>query len=296
MPGDLSFAVELLVSGLFVGVLYAMVALGFVLIYKASDVFNVAQGAMMLFASLALVSVLPSLGWGGGLLFAIILMVVLALAIERLTLRPLIGQPPLTLFMVTIGISFVLEGLAQLFWGTQPKELHLGVSSAPFQFAGIFINQGDLAAAGVAGALVTGLVWFFQKTRIGLGLRAVADDHEAALAVGIRLRTVWAVTWGLAGIVALAAGVLWGNRIGVHFAVSLIAFKALPVVIIGGIDSIPGAIIGGLLIGASENLAEGFLGPLVGGGVQDVFAYIVALIFLIVRPYGLFGREIIERV
>lgn len=296
MPGDLSFAAELLVSGLFVGVLYAMVALGFVLIYKASDVFNVAQGAMMLFASLALVSVLPSLGWGGGLLFVIVLMVVLALAIERLTLRPVIGQPPLTLFMVTIGITFVLEGLAQLFWGTQPKELHLGLSSAPFQFAGVFINRGDIAAATVAGVLVTGLVWFFQKTRIGLGLRAVADDHEAALAVGIRLRTVWAVTWALAGIVALAAGVLWGNRIGVHFAVSLIAFKALPVLIIGGIDSIPGAIIGGLLIGASENLAEGFLGPLVGGGVQDIFAYILALIFLIVRPYGLFGREIIERV
>jgi branched-chain amino acid transport system permease protein len=296
VSSDLSFAAELLASGLLVGVLYAMVALGFVLIYKASDIFNFAQGAMTFFAALALVSVLPVAGWVPALVFVVLLMFAVALAIERLALRPLVGQPPLSLAMATIGITFVLGGLAQAIWGTQPKRLPLGVVTKPIEVAGILVNQTDLLAAGLVALLVAGLVWFFQRTKIGLGLRAVADDHEAALSVGIPLRRVWAVAWGLSGVVAIVAGILWGNRLGVGFAISQIALKALPVLIIGGIDSIPGAIAGGLIVGASESLAEGFIGPLVGGGVQDIFAYLVALVFLIVRPYGLFGRPVIERV
>jgi branched-chain amino acid transport system permease protein len=296
VPSDLSYAAELFVRGLLVGVLYAMVALGFVLIYKASDVFNFAQGAMTFFAALALASVLPTAGWVPALLFVVLLMFALALAIERLALRPLVGQPPLSLAMATIGITFVLGGLGQAIWGTQPKRLPLGVSPNPIAVAGILVNRADLLAAGLVALLVAGLVWFFQRTKVGLGLRAVADDHEAALSVGIPLRRVWAVAWGLSGVVAIVAGILWGSRLGVGFAISLIALKALPVLIIGGIDSIPGAIVGGLIVGASESLAEGFIGPLVGGGVQDIFAYLVALVFLIVRPYGLFGRPVIERV
>ncbi len=296
MPQGLMFASELFVSGLLVGLLYAMVALGFVLIYKASDVFNFAQGAMTFLAALALVSVLPTLGWVGALLFAVALMVLLAVVFERLALRRLVGQPHLSLAMATIGLTSVIEGLAQAVWGTEPKGLHLGISPVPLNVGGILVSQGDLVGAAVAAVLVITLVLFFQRTRIGLGLRAVADDHEAALSVGIRLRVTWVLTWALSGIVALAAGILWGSRIGVHFSLSFVVLKALPVLIIGGIDSIPGAIVGGLIVGASENLAEGFIGPLVGGGVQEVFAYLIALIFLIVRPYGLFGRETIERV
>ena len=296
MPADLSYAAELLVSGLLVGVLYAMVALGFVLIYKASDVFNFAQGAMTFFAALALVSVLPRLGWVLGLLFVAALMGVVALAVERLALRPLAGRPPLALAMSTLGVTFALGGLAQALWGTEPQRLSLGIPATPIEAAGILINRIDLFAAGAVAVLVAALVWFFQRTKIGLGLRAVSDDHEVAMSVGIALRRVWMVAWTLSGLVALAAGILWGNRVGVGFAVSLIAFKALPVLIIGGVDSIPGAILAGLLVGAGENLAEGFVGPLVGGGLNDVFAYLLALLVLMVRPYGFFGREIIERV
>lgn len=296
MSPDLGFALELLVSGLLVGVLYAMVALGFVLIYKASDVFNFAQGAMTFFAALALVSVLPHLGWPLGLLFVVLLMAALAVVVERVALRPLAGRPPLALAMSTLGVTFALSGLAQALWGTEPQRLSLGISPEPIQAAGILINRVDLVAAGAVAIIVAALIWFFQRTKLGLGLRAVADDHEAAMSVGIALRRVWVVAWTLSGLVAIAAGILWGNRIGVGFAVSLIALKALPVLIIGGIDSIPGAIIGGLIVGATESLAEGFIGPLVGGGVQEIFPYLVALIFLMVRPYGLFGRPVIERV
>ncbi len=293
---DLKFVAELLVSGLLVGVLYALVALGFVLIYKASDVFNFAQGAMTFVAALALVSFLPALGWLGAVVATVVLMGVLALGVERLVLRPLVGQPHLSLAVATLGLAFVLEGLAQLVWGTQPKRLDLGLPPQPLQVGGIFVGRADLLSAIVAAVLVVGLVWFFQRTRTGLALRAVADDHEAALAMGIHLKTVWTVVWALSGIVALVAGVVWGHRLGVHFAVSLVAFKALPVLIIGGIDSIPGAILGGLLVGAGESLAEGLVGPYVGRGIQDVFAYLLALVFLLVRPHGLFGREVIERV
>jgi branched-chain amino acid transport system permease protein len=295
MP-DLLFAIELTISGLLNGVMYALVALGFVLIYKASGVFNFAQGAMTLFAALALVGILARVGLGLAIVFAIGVMVAFAFAMERVVLRPLVGRPPLSIFMATIGVSFVLEGVAQSIWGAEPKGLNLGISARPIEIGGVYIGRVELYSAAAAAALVAALIWFFQKTTIGLGLRAVSDDHEAALSVGISLRRVWAITWTIAGLVAVAAGIAWGTRLGVHFAVVLIAFKALPVIIIGGIESIPGAILAGLVVGATENLAEGFIGPAVGGGVKDFFPYLIALLFLLVRPYGLFGREIIERV
>jgi branched-chain amino acid transport system permease protein len=296
MSGDILFAAELTLSGLLVGVMYALVALGFVLIYKASAVFNFAQGAMTLFAALALVGCLPAVGLGGALVAALILMTLLALGIERLILRPLVARPPLSLFMATIGLGFFLEGLSQAIWGTQPKGLDIGIPDTPFEVAGIFISGLDLMSAIVAAVLVLVLIWFFQHTTTGLGLRAVSDDHEAALAVGIPLRQAWRVTWAIAGLVAVVAGMLWGTRLGVQFSLSLVALKALPVLIIGGLESIPGAIIGGLIVGAIERLAGGFIDPYVGGGVKDFSPYLLALVFLIFRPYGLFGREIIERV
>jgi branched-chain amino acid transport system permease protein len=296
MASDLLFAVELGVSGLLVGVMYALVALGFVLIYKASAVFNFAQGAMTLFAALALVGFIPYLGLVGALVAALLLMALLALGIERIILRPLVARPPLSLFMATIGLGFFLEGFSQALWGTQPKGLDLGIPDTPFDVGGVFISRLDLVGALVATVLVLALVWFFQRTTTGLGLRAVSDDHEAALAVGISLRQAWTVTWTIAGIVAVVAGMLWGTRLGVQFSLSLVALKALPVLIIGGLESIPGAIIGGLIVGATERLVGGFIDPYVGGGVKDFSPYLLALVFLIFRPYGLFGREVIERV
>jgi branched-chain amino acid transport system permease protein len=296
MSGELLFAVELGVSGLLVGVMYSLVALGFVLIYKASAVFNFAQGAMTLFAALALVGFIPYVGMVGALVAVFLLMALLALGIERIILRPLVARPPLSLFMATIGLGFFLEGFSQALWGTQPKGLDIGIPDTPFDVAGIFISRLDLLGAIVAALLVLALVWFFQRTRTGLGLRAVSDDHEAALAVGIPLRQAWTVTWTFAGMVAVVAGILWGARLGVQFSLSLVALKALPVLIIGGLESIPGAIIGGLIVGATERLVGGFIDPYVGGGVKDFSPYLLALVFLIFRPYGLFGREIIERV
>jgi len=296
MSGELLFALELLLSGLLVGVMYSLVALGFVLIYKASGVFNFAQGAMTLFAALALVGFLPWLGMVGAFIAALVVMVLLALAIERVVLRPLVARPPLSLFMATIGLGFFLEGFSQALWGTQPKGLDIGISDTPWIVAGLFISRLDVVGAAVAAMLVLGLVWFFQKTTTGLGLRAVSDDHEAALSVGIPLAQAWAITWAIAGLVAVVAGLLWGGRLGVQFSLSLVALKALPVLIIGGLDSIPGAIIGGLIVGATERLVGGFIDPYVGGGMKDFSPYLLALVFLIFRPYGLFGREFIERV
>jgi branched-chain amino acid transport system permease protein len=296
MSGELLFAVELGVSGLLVGVMYSLVALGFVLIYKASAVFNFAQGAMTLFAALALVGFIPYIGMVGAVVAVFLLMALLALGIERIILRPLVARPPLSLFMATIGLGFFLEGFSQALWGTQPKGLDLGIPDTPFEVAGIFISRLDLLGAIVAAFLVLALVWFFQRTTTGLGLRAVSDDHEAALAVGIPLRQAWTVTWAIAGMVAVVAGILWGTRLGVQFSLSLVALKALPVLIIGGLESVPGAIIGGLIVGATERLVGGFIDPYVGGGVKDFSPYVLALMFLIFRPYGLFGREIIERV
>lgn len=293
---DLIYGIELLITGLLIGSMYSMVALGFVLIFKASSVFNFAQGAMTLFAALTLVGLIPIFGFWLALALSVTAMCVVALFAERVIFRPLIGGEPLVLFMATLGLALILEGAAQIFWGTQPYGLDLGIPLEPLKLGDVYISKFDLTAAFVAGVLVLALVLFFQKTKIGLGLRAIADDHVAAQSMGIQLRKVWAVVWIVAGIVALVTGMLWGARIGVHFAMSLIAFKALPVLIIGGIESVPGAIVGGLIVGAAEALGEGFIGPLVGGGVQDIMAYLVAFLFLMFRPYGLFGQEIIERV
>jgi branched-chain amino acid transport system permease protein len=297
----MSFFIEVLAGGLLAGVMYSLVALGFVLIYKASGVFNFAQGAMVFFAALTFVS-LTERGWNPwlALLVTLAIMVALGIAIERVVLRPLVNQPQITLFMATIGLTFVLEGLSQLFWGSQPHNLELGIPDVPMEWlsekANINISQFDLFGALVAGGLVAGLAIFFQKTRIGRALRAVADDHQAALAVGIPLQHIWAIVWSVAGFVALAAGLLWGARNGVQYALTFLALKALPVLILGGFESIPGAIVGGLIIGASEKLAEVYLGPYVGGGIESWFAYVLALLFLLVRPEGLFGEKIMDRV
>lgn len=291
------FLIEVLVGGLLSGVMYSLVAIGFVLIYKTSGVLNFAQGAMLLFAALTFVS-LTERGFNFplafGLTFAI--MVVLGIGIERAVLRPLTNKPPMTLFMATLGLSYMIEGAAQLLWGTQVHGLDLGIEDLPFNVAGIFISQFDIFAALVAIGLVGALSAFFRYTRIGLGFRAVADDQFAALAVGLKLPWIWASVWAAAGLVALVAGLLWGARSGVQFSLSLIVLKALPVLVLGGFDSILGAIIGGLLIGASEKLAEVYLGQFVGGGIEGWFAYVLALIFLLVRPAGLFGQKLVERV
>jgi branched-chain amino acid transport system permease protein len=297
----MNFFVEVAVGGLLAGVMYALVALGFVLIYKASGVFNFAQGAMVFFAALTFVSLLE-MGWNFWLAFAatLALMVLAGIAIERVVLRPLINQPPITLFMATIGLTFVLEGLSQILWGSQPHGLEVGIQDVPIEWISqkwnVNISQFDLFAAAVAGGLVAVLALLFQKTRIGRALRAVADDHQAALAVGIPLQHIWAIVWAVAGFVALVAGIIWGVRNGVQYALTFVALKALPVLILGGFESILGAIVGGLIIGTSEKLAEVYLGPMVGGGIESWFAYVIALLFLLVRPEGLFGERHIDRV
>lgn len=287
------FFLEVLVGGLLSGVMYALVAIGFVLIYKTSGVLNFAQGAMLLFAALTFVS-LTERGISFPLAFAI--MVALGIVIERTVLRPLTNRPPITLFMATLGLSYVIEGAAQLIWGTQVHGLDLGIEDVPFDVGGVFISQFDLFAAAVGATLVAVLSVFFRYTRIGLGFRAVADDPFAALAVGLRLPFIWATVWAAAGLVALVAGLLWGARVGVQFSLSLVVLKALPVLVLGGFDSIPGAILGGLLIGAAEKLAEVYLGAYFGGGIESWFAYVLALVVLLVRPAGLFGQKRVERV
>ena len=296
-----AFFFEVLIGGLLAGVMYALVALGFVLIYKASGVFNFAQGAMVFFAALTFVSLTErGMNFWVALVVTVAVMVVLGILTERVVLRPLVNQPPITLFMATIGLTFVLEGLSQIVWGSQPHGLELGVPDVPMEWlsqsTNINISQFDLFAAGVAGLLVAVLAVFFQKTRIGRALRAVADDHQAALAVGIPLQHIWAIVWAVAGFVALVAGMVWGVRNGVQYALTFVALKALPVLILGGFESIPGAILGGLIIGASEKLAEVYIGPMVGGGIESWFAYVIALLFLLVRPEGLFGEKHIDRV
>lgn len=291
------FFIEVLIGGLLSGVMYSLVALGFVLIFKASGVFNFAQGAMVLFAALSLVGFMEMGApiWLA-LMLAVAVMVVLALVIERVVLRPLVNQEHIIMFMSTIGIAYFLDGFGQLIWGSEVKMLDLGIPNSPFEVGGVLLNQFDLFAAVIAGVLVAGLAVFFQKTRVGRALRAVADDHQAALSVGIPLKTIWAVVWAVAGIVGLVAGIMWGSKLGVQFSLALIALKALPVLILGGFTSIPGAIIGGLIIGAGEKVAEVFWGSAFGGGIEEWFAYMLALVFLVFRPQGLFGEKIIERV
>jgi branched-chain amino acid transport system permease protein len=286
-----------LVGGLLSGVMYSLVAIGFVLIYKTSGVLNFAQGAMLLFAALTFVSLLErGVPFWLALLATLVVMIALGIAIERVVLRPLVNQSPMTLFMATLGLSYVIEGAAQLLWGTQVHGLDLGINDIPFEVGGVLISQFDLFAAAIAGALVTAFALFFRYTRTGLAFRAVADDQFAALAVGLRLTRVWAAVWTAAGIVALVGGLLWGARLGVQFSLSLVVLKALPVLVLGGFDSVAGAIVGGLLIGAIEKLAEVYVGPLFGGGIEAWAAYVVALGFLLVRPSGLFGQKLVERV
>ena len=296
------FIFEVLIGGLLTGVLYSLVALGFVLIFKASAVFNFAQGSMCLFAALALVRLLEVLPLPLALLCAAAVMVALAVAIERLVLRPLVNQQAIILFMATIGITFFLDGFGQSLFGSEVYTLDLGIPKEPLILferlipGGILVNEFDLWSAVAAGVLVSVLAVFFQRTRIGRALRAVADDHQAALSVGIPLRHIWVIVWSVAGLVALVAGIIWGSKLGVQFSVALVALKALPVLMLGGLTSVPGAIVGGLIVGAGEKLSEVFLGPFFGGGIENWFAYVLALLFLLVRPQGLFGERIIERV
>jgi branched-chain amino acid transport system permease protein len=298
------FVLEVAISGLLSGVLYALVALGFVLIYKASGVFNFAQGIMVLFAALTFVRLNAAfnatgpgqLGFWAAIACTIAIMIVLAAAVERLVLRPLVNQPPLTMFMATMGLSVILEGVTAMIGGNQIFTLDIGISDDPIEIGGILVRKLDLFAAGAGAVLVAVLAVFFQTTRVGRGLRAVADDNLAALSVGIPLRNIWILVWSLSGAVALFAGVIWGAKLGVQFSLSIIALKSLPVLLLGGFTSIPGAIIGGLIIGASEKLTEVFLAPIIGGAIETWFAYVFALAFLLVRPQGLFGEKIIERV
>lgn len=304
------FFFETLVSGLMTGVMYALVALGFVLIFKASGMVNFAQGVMALFAALALYDFISEDGWvyqlfgftlpvWAGILGTIVVMIILAWLIERLMLQHLVKQEPIILFMASIGLAYTLEGVGDILFGSDVKPLDIGIPQGAWEWAfdyGFYVEKLELFAAATAVILVTVLGFFFHYTRIGRALRAVADDHQAALSVGINLRTIWIIVWSVAGIVALVAGIMWGSSSGVQFSLSLIALKALPVLILGGFTSIAGAIIGGLIIGVGETLAAVYVGPYVGGGIENWFAYMLALVFLFFRPQGLFGERIIERV
>jgi len=306
MPG---FYVEVLLGGLMAGVLYSLVALGFALIFKASGVFNFAQGAMVLFAALAVARLAERMPLWAAILLAMAIMVVLAWLIERLVLRPLVNQEPVALLMATLGVAYFLDGFGQTVWGSDIYSIELGIAKEPVMIlaglfqGGILVNKEDFVAAIVAAALVLGLAVFFQKTPTGRALRAVADDHQAAQSIGIPLNRIWVIVWSVAGFVALVAGVIWGSKLGVQFSLSQVALKALPVVILGGFTSVTGAIVGGLIIGVGEKMAEVFLGPvlvqafdLAGGGIENWFAYMLALLFLLVRPEGLFGEKHIDRV
>jgi len=304
---------ETLIGGLMSGILYSLIALGFVLIYKASGVFNFAQGAMVLFAALAMARfaewIQKYTGLDGkivvnGLAFAgaVAVMVVVAWLVERLALSKLVNQEGITLLMATLGIAYLLEGAGQMIFGNDIYKIDIGLPKDPmFLFeqsfpGGILVGKEDLYAALIAAALVAGLSLFFQKTATGRALRAVADDHQAAQSIGIPLSRIWVIVWSVAGFVALVAGMIWGSKLGVQFSLSLVALKALPVVILGGLTSVPGAIVGGLLIGVGEKLSEAYLGPMLGGGIEYWFGYVLVLVVLLVRPQGLFGEKIIDRV
>ena len=304
---------ETLIGGLMSGMLYSLVALGFVLIFKASGVFNFAQGAMVLFAALAMARFsewFPELlGFDNKLLAnllafggAMLVMVAVAWLIERLVLGKLVNQEGITLLMATLGVTYFLDGLGQTLFGSEIYKIDIGLPKDPmfllentFQ-GGILVNKEDLYAAAIAATLVVGLSLFFQKTSTGRALRAVADDHQAAQSIGIPLSRVWVIVWSVAGFVALVAGMIWGSKLGVQFSLSVLALKALPVVILGGLTSVPGAILGGLIIGVGEKLSEVYIGPMLGGGIEIWFGYVLVLVVLLVRPQGLFGEKIIDRV
>jgi len=309
----MAFFLETLLGGLMAGMLYSLVALGFVLIYKASGVFNFAQGAMVLFAALAMARFAEWLPQITGLTHPVLvnliafllaggMMFIVAWLIERLVLRRLVNQEGTTLLMATLGIAYFLEGLGQSIFGNDIYKIDIGMPKDPVMAfenvfpGGLLINQEDLIAALIAALLVALLSVFFQKTGTGRALRAVADDHQAAQSIGIPLNRIWVIVWCVAGVVALVAGMIWGSKLGVQFSLATVALRALPVVILGGLTSVPGAIIGGLIIGVGEKLSEVFLGPYVGGGIEIWFAYVLALLFLLVRPQGLFGEKIIDRV
>jgi branched-chain amino acid transport system permease protein len=297
MVANPTFLIEVLIGGIASGLMYSLVALGFVLIFKASGVFNFAQGVLVLFAALTLVGLIERgapVWLALGLTMAV--MVALAFAVERVVLRPLVNQEAIIVFMATIGLNFFLEGFGEMAWGANVKKLDIGIPDTSFNVRGVLVNRLELAAAITAAVLVTVLAVFFHRTRIGRALRAVADDHQAALSIGIPLKSIWVIVWSASGLVALAAGVMWGAKSGVQFSLSLIALKALPVLILGGFTSVLGAIVGGLIIGVGEKVGEVYWGPLVGGAIENWFAYVVALVFLIFRPQGLFGEKIIERV
>ena len=306
-PGG--FYVEVLLGGLMSGVLYSLVAVGFALIFKASGVFNFAQGAMVLFAALAVARLAERMPLWAAILAALAVMVVLAMVIERVVLRPLVNQEGVALLMATLGVSYFLDGFGQTVWGSDIYKIDLGIAKEPVMIlesvfqGGILVNKEDFVAAIAAAALVGGLALFFQKTATGRALRAVADDHQAAQSIGIPLNRIWVIVWSVAGLCAIVAGVIWGSKLGVQFSLSQVALKALPVVILGGFTSVTGAIVGGLVIGVGEKMAEVFLGPvlvkafdLAGGGIENWFAYALALMFLLVRPEGLFGEKHIDRV
>jgi branched-chain amino acid transport system permease protein len=284
------------------GVLYSLVAIGLVLIFKASGVFNFAQGAMVLFAALSLVRLMEKMPFALALVATLAIMFALAWLIERLVLRPLVNQDAIVLFMATLGVAYFLDGFGQTLWGSEIYTLNIGMPKEPKIIlesvfdGGILLNMEDVIAAIIAAILVAALALFFQKTGTGRALRAVADDHQAAQSVGIPLNRIWVIVWSVAGLVALVAGVIWGSKLGVQFSLSQVALKALPVVILGGFTSIPGAIVGGLIIGLGEKLSEVYLGPYFGGGIENWFAYVLALIFLLFRPEGLFGEKHIDRV
>jgi len=309
----MGFFLETVFGGLMAGMLYALVALGFVLIFKASGVFNFAQGAMVLFAALAMARFaewFPKwLGFSSLLLAnllafcaAVLCMVAVAWLVERLALRRLVNQEGITLLMATLGITYFLDGAGQLIFGSATYKIDVGMPKDPMIVlenvfeGGLLLSKEDLYAALVAAMLVALLSLFFQKTRTGRALRAVADDHQAAQSIGIPLSRIWVIVWSVGGIVALVAGIIWGSKLGVQFSISLVALKAFPVVILGGLTSVPGAIVGGLVIGVGEKLSEIYLGPYLGGGIENWFAYVLALGFLLVRPQGLFGDKIIDRV
>ena len=293
---------EVVLGGLMSGVLYSLVALGLVLIFKASGVFNFAQGAMVLFAALSLVRLMEKMPFAVALAVTVLIMIAVAWLIERLVLRPLVNQEGIVLFMATLGIAYFLDGLGQTIWGSDIYTLDIGMPKEPkillesvFE-GGILVGMEDVIAAPISATLVAVLALFFQKTGTGRALRAVADDHQAAQSIGIPLNRIWVIVWTVSGLVALVAGIIWGSKLGVQFSLQLVALKALPVVILGGFTSIPGAIIGGLIIGLGEKISEVYLGPMLGGGIENWFAYVLALVFLLFRPEGLFGERHIDRV